>query len=258
MAIRSLLLSLAVTGFLGYCFTFGLTDSNSFIKKLPDWVSIPLFLSCGLLYLLASWWAFKGFGDHKISAVISLLFCAFGLGIYALAFTMEFGKGMAVPGQYDHDFTNLDPLEKAIVAQIAHDAGLGLENAVFSEHWTLAGSKTNNAMNRFGICVQKGHVTAIDMSNHAVPNLAPYSKLPALGDLYLRNCALSDMSGLQSEKIGRLDVSNNQITDLKTLRDCPNVQWLFAKNNRLKSTAGLTQFRDMISADFSENPMLLP
>ena len=253
MAIRSLLLSLALTGFLGYSFTFGLTDPNSFLKKIPDWISIPLFLVCGLLYVLASWWAFKGFSDHKLVALVSMGFCAFGIGIYALVFMMQMGKDKASTGQYEYDFTTLDPMEKAVVAQIAYEAGLGLQNAVFTEHWTI--TKANNAANSFGICVQKGHVTALDMSNHAVPNLAPYSKLPALGDLYLKNCNLTDMSDLRSDKLGRLDVSDNQIVDLKTLRGCPNVQWLFAQNNQLKSTDGLTQFRDIVSTDFTGNPL---
>jgi len=253
MAIRSLFLSLTLTGLLGYCFTVGLTDPNSLLKKIPEWLGISLLVGFFFLYLLATWWAVKGFSAHKITAILSMGFCVFGLGLYALAFTMEFGRGRATPGQYDHDFSTLDVTEKAVVAQIVHEAGLRLENAVFTAHWTMA--KANNTMKGFGICVQKGHVTALDMSNHAVPNLAPYSKLPALGDLYLKNCALSDMSGLRSEKLDRLDVSYNQITDLKTLRGCPNVRWLFMKNNRLTSTDGLTQFRDMVSTDFTGNPI---
>ncbi|MVM33087.1 hypothetical protein GO755_23805 [Spirosoma sp. HMF4905] len=254
MATRSLVLSLALTFYLGYSFTVGLTDPNSFLKKIPDWLSIPIFFGCFLLYLLATWWAFKGFSDHKLIALTSMGFCLLGLGIYATVFIMEMGHGKASPGQYDYDFATLDPTEKAIVAQITHDAGLGLQNAVFTEHWHVGeAAKSTNPTNSFQICVQKGHVTALNLSNHPIRNLAPFSQLPQLGDLYLRNCGLSDMSDLQSTKLGRLDVSDNQITDLKTLRGCPNVQWLFAMNNRLKSTDGLNQFRDIVSTDFRGN-----
>lgn len=256
MAIRSLLISLAVTGFLGYAFTVGLTDPNSFIKKLPDWLAIPFFLGCGLLYLLAIWWAIKGFGEHKISAIVSLGFCVFGLGIYATVLAMELGHGEATPGQYDHDFTTLDPAEKAVLLQLAQGAGLGLQDAVFTEHWTIA--KDTNALKGFEICVQKGHITAINLSDHPIQDLALLSKLPLLGDLYLRNCSLSDMSGLQSTKLDRLDVSTNQITDLKTLRGCPNVRWLVVQNNQLTSKEDLSQFKNIVSTDFRGNPIPNP
>jgi Leucine-rich repeat (LRR) protein len=259
MAIRSLLLSLALTGFLGYAFTVGLTDPNSFLKKIPDWLSIPMFLGCFPLYLLATWWAFKGFSDHKLMALSSMGFCVFGLGLYATVFLMEIGQGKPTAGQYEYDFTTLDPTEKALVAQIAHDAGLGLQNAVFTEHWHVGeATKATDTLNGFQICVQKGHVTALNLSNHPVRRLTPFSQLPQLGDLYLRNCGLSDMSGLQSIKLGRLDISDNQITDLKTLRGCPNIQWLFAMNNQLKTTDGLAQFKGIVSSDFRGNPMPMP
>jgi ABC-type multidrug transport system permease subunit len=47
MATRSLIIALLVTGFLGYSFTFGLTDPDSFLKKIPDWLSIPMLLARG-------------------------------------------------------------------------------------------------------------------------------------------------------------------------------------------------------------------
>jgi Leucine-rich repeat (LRR) protein len=250
MAIRSLLISLAVTGCLGYSFTVGLTDPNSFLKKLPDWLGIPLLLGCGLLYMLASWWAFKGFSDHKITALLSMGLCAVGIGFYALLFSLEMGKGKAAKGQYDYDFTRLTLTEKAIVAQLAHEAGLGLQHAVFTEHWHLTDST-----NGFGICVQKGHVTGLNFSNHPIANLAFFSQLPALSDLYLKNCGLSDMSNLRSGKLDRLDVSNNQLENLKTLAGCPNIRWLVAKNNRLRSTDGTDQFKELVSTDFMGNPL---
>ncbi|QDK82771.1 leucine-rich repeat domain-containing protein [Spirosoma sp. KCTC 42546] len=259
MAIRSLLLSLALTGILGYCFTVGLTDPNSLFKKIPDWAGIALFLGCGLLYLLATWWAFKGFSVHKLSALVSMGFCAVGLGIYALVFVMELGHSRARPGQYDYDFTTLSVSDKAIVAQIAHDAGLSLEDAVFTEHWTMdKAAKSSSVTNTFGICVQKGKVVALNLSNHPVRNLALLAKLPDLGDLYLRNCALSDMSDLRSTKLDRLDVSDNQIIDLNTLHGCPTIQWLTAENNQLTSTDGIDQFKQLVSSDFTGNPIPKP
>lgn len=260
MAVRSLLLSLAVTGLLGYSLTVGLTDPNSILKKIPDWLGITLFLGCGVLYLLATRWAFRGFSEHKIIALLSMGFCALGLGMYTLSFSMELGNGKATKGQYEYDFATLDPTEKAAVAQLAQEAGLGLSNAVFTEHWhlsesTAAESTAADSTSGFRICVQKGHVTALNLSNHPVQNLSLFSRLPSLGDLYLKNCGLSDLSGLQSDELDRLDVSDNQIIDLKTLSGCPNLRWLFAANNRLKSTVGLVQFRQLISTDSTGNPV---
>jgi hypothetical protein len=244
MAIRSLVIALLVTGFLGYSFTFGLTDPNSFLKKVPDWLSVPMLLACGFLYLLAAWWALKGFHEHKIAALVSLSFCIFGLAIYATVFSMEFGRGKASPGQYEYNFTRLDSTEKVLVDKIALDAGVDVKKVEFTEHWHVADSSSN-----VKICVQKGHVTALNMSNHPIKNLALLSQFPNLGDLYLRNCGLTDISGLKTKKLDRLDLSDNEITDLKTLSGCPNVRWLFVAGNPLKSTEGVENFKDLVSVD---------
>ena len=45
-----------------------------------------------ILYLLAAWWAFKDFGEHKITALLSPGFCAFGIGLYVVGFVMETGN----------------------------------------------------------------------------------------------------------------------------------------------------------------------
>ncbi|GAB3951270.1 hypothetical protein GCM10028805_31050 [Spirosoma harenae] len=253
MAIRSLLLALATTGVLGYCFTVGLTDPDSLLKKIPEWAGMVLFFGCAVLYIVAAWWAFKGFSDHKITAIISLMFCTFGLGIYATVLLMEFGP-KTTPGQYDYSFSRLDPTEKAVLAQLTHDAGLTMTDAVFTEHWNMAKAK-DSLTNGFQICVQKGHITGLMLSNHPVHQLALFSQLPQLDHLYLKNCGLSDMSELKSTEIERLDVSDNQITNLKTLLGCPNLGWLFIANNRLTSRDGLEQFKKVVSTDFSGNPM---
>lgn len=212
MAIRSLILSLIVTGYLGYALTIGLTDPDTFLKKIPDWLGIALFFGCCVLYLLAAWWAFKGFSEHKIAAIVSMGFSAFGLGIYVLVFFMERGSGKAAKCQYDYDFSRLDPTENVVLGQVAQDAGVRLEDAVFTEHWHIADSSDH-----VRICVQKRYITALNLSNHPVHNLALLSRLPDLGDLYLKNCGLTNMSGLKSPKLDWLDVSNNQITNLKTV-----------------------------------------
>jgi membrane protein DedA with SNARE-associated domain len=65
MAIRSLLLSLAVTCLLGYSLTFGLTDPHSFLKRLPDWTAIPILSAGAGADLLAVWWACREFREQK-------------------------------------------------------------------------------------------------------------------------------------------------------------------------------------------------
>ena len=206
----------------------------------------------GLAYLLAIWWACRGFRQHKLFALASLGFSALGLSVYALGIALEMTGGRASKGQYDYDFATLAPAEKALVSQIAQGTGLQLQNAVFTEHWHVAETPVGGS---FRICVQKGHVTALNFSGHPVGDLQPFSRLPSLSDLYLRRCGLSDLSDLRSTLLERLEVSDNQITDLKTLGGCPNLRWLVATNNRLQSADGLDQFRQMVSYDFVGNPL---
>lgn len=249
MVYKSLLLSITLTFFLGYALTIGITNPNSLIKKLPDWSAIPLLGCVFVLYLLAGWWAIKGFGDHKIAALLSLGFCALGIGLYAMGFVMEMGHDKASPGQYDYDFSRLDAAEKDALTQIAANAGLTLQDATFSEHWHVM----ENAAG-FRTCVQKGHVTALHFSGKKIPDLALFSRFPQLGDLYLVDCGLADMSDLHAAKVDRLDVSDNRITDLKTLSGCPNVRWLFVRNNQLHSDDGISLFPKLVSHDLSGNP----
>ncbi len=249
MAYKSLLLSFCLTAFLGYALTVGLTDPNSPLKKMPEWTAIPMLVVLFALYVLAAWWGFKGFGEHKITALLSLGFCAFGLGLYALGFVMEIGNGKATPGQFDYDFSRLDPAEQAALAQIVQNAGLQIQDATFSEYWRMAEEAAG-----FRICVQKGHVIALHFTGKPVPDLAPFSKLPQLSYLYLDNCGLNDMTALHSEKIDRLELPNNQISDLNTLSGCPNLGWLTLRNNQLSSEAGIEKFTKLVSKDLRENP----
>ena len=156
-----------------------------------------------------------------------------------------------MPGQYDYSFSRLDPVEKAALTQIVQSAGLTLQDATFSEHWHLSETAPG-----FRVCVQKGHVTALHFSDKKIADLTPFSQLPKLGDLYLIKCGLTDMSALRSEKLDRLDLSDNQISDLKTLAACPNVRWLTMKNNQLHTTEGIQFFPKLVSQDFSGNPLI--
>jgi hypothetical protein len=249
MVYKSLLLSLALTIMIGYAFTAGLTNPNSWLKKLPEWTTLPLLIGVFVLYLLAAWWGYRGLGEHRYTALFSLGLCVFGIGLYVAAFTMELGHGKARPGQYDYDFSRLDPVEKAAFMQIVLDAGLTLQDATFTEHWHLAEPAPG-----FRVCVQKGHITALRFSGKKITELGPFSQLPELGDLYLEDCGLTDMSALHAEKLDRLELANNQIADLRTLAGCPNVRWLGLRNNRLQSDAGIELFTGLVSKDLSGNP----
>jgi len=73
--------------------------------------------------------------------------------------------------------------------------------------------------------------------------------------LYLRHCQLSDLSQLRSEGLDRLDVSDNQCTDLATLKNCPNLRWLTINNNPLISKEHAHLFPNMVA--FQANIVLL-
>jgi len=121
MAYKSLLLSLALSIVLGYCFTAGLTSPNSLLKKLPDWSALLILVVGFVLYLLAGWWGLKGFREHQLTALFSLCLCAFGLGLYALAFVMEIGKNRPSRSfrQPDFGFENFGWLPERPVASVA-------------------------------------------------------------------------------------------------------------------------------------------
>ncbi|WP_460983343.1 hypothetical protein [Spirosoma fluminis] len=112
MAFRSLLVSATVTGFLAYTFTFGITEPTSFLHKLPDWFASVSIFGCAFLYMLAVWWGIKGFAEHKLAALVSLVFCLIGVGVYALGISLELGISRAAPGQYSYDLQSLDPPKK--------------------------------------------------------------------------------------------------------------------------------------------------
>lgn len=250
MAYKSLLLSMVLTVCVGYVFTFGVTNPDSFLKKLPNWTAIPILAGIFVLYLLATVWAFKGFGAHKMVALFSMGFCTLGLGVYVIGFLMKIGNGRAMPGQYDYNFSRLDPAEKAVLSQIVQNANLTLENAVFTEHWRVTEKSPG-----FRVCIQKGHITAINFSGNPITDLSLFSRLPKLGDLYLNQCGLADLTLLKSEKLDRLELADNHVSDLKTLAGCPNLRWLVLKNNQLSSTEGIELFKNLVSIDLSGNPV---
>src|SRR5262245_23757303 len=113
MAYKSLFLSIALTAFIVYAFTIFIINPNSLLKNLTDLRTLPIFIMVFLLYLLYAWWAFKGFGEHKPAALLSLGLCAFGLGLFVIGYKMEAGRGKAAPEQYDYDFSKLHETEKS-------------------------------------------------------------------------------------------------------------------------------------------------
>ncbi|MCA0233410.1 MAG: hypothetical protein LCH91_23290 [Bacteroidetes bacterium] len=242
MAIKSLLLSLALTCCLGYTFTFGITNSNSFLHKLPSWSFTPLSIGFGILYLLAFWWGIRGFTANKFASLLSMGFCLVGFGVYAFVITSQLSQGKARKGQYDADFSQLAEAEKAALSEVVFQTGLALNDAVFTEHWHLSDSS-----NSFRICVQKGHVTGLNLSGFPIKDLQPLSRLPHLTDLYLRHCQLNDLSQLRSERLDRLDISDNQCKDLETLKNCPNLRWLTINNNPLVSKEHVHLFPKMVA-----------
>ncbi|MBD2702947.1 leucine-rich repeat domain-containing protein [Spirosoma sp. BT702] len=251
MALRGFLLSLALTMILGYSLTEGLTNPNSPLKKLPEWTAIPLLGGIFILYLVAVWWTIQGFSQHKFLSIISFGFCLTGLGVYAFVFTMEMGRGKASPGQYDYDYSTLAPAEKTVLTKIAESANLSLSDATFTEHWNLDVPDRG-----FRICLQKGHVTALNLSGHPLSDVSLLSQLPYLGELFLKDCGLRNVSGLRSDKIDRLDLSNNQLTDVQSLTGVPNVRWLFLANNQITTLDGFEKFPQNIVKDLTGNPVV--
>ncbi|GAB3690931.1 hypothetical protein GCM10027592_08580 [Spirosoma flavus] len=250
MAIRGFLLSLVLTMALGYSMTEGLTNPNSPLKKLPDWTAMPLIGGVFVLYLVALWWTIQGFSQHKILSILSFGFCLMGLGVYAWGISMEMGKGKPSPGQYDYDLSTVAPAEITALTNIAKSANLSLTDATFTEHWNLDVPDRG-----FRACLQKGHVTGLNLSGHPLSDVSPLSQLPNLSDLYLKDCDLRNVSGLKNTKIDRLDLSGNKLTDVQSLTGCPNVRWLLLANNQITTLDGLEKFPQIVVKDLTGNPV---
>src|SRR6218665_1246660 len=249
MAIKSFFLSLLLTIFFGYSFTIGITTKGSFIQKVPEWGGFIILIAGGILYLLAFWWGIRGFPQHKLLSILSLLLSGFGLACYALVISMELNRGKPSPGQFDYDLTQIPAQEQAAIRSLAKQTGTPEKEIRITEYWKLQESP-------MAICIQKGHIIGVGVTDKPITDVSVLSPLPELNGLYLRGAHLKDLSDLKSPKLYRLELQNNEFTDLTSFSGIPNVEWLFVDNNHLKTLEGIEQMPKLKEKSFSGNPDL--
>jgi hypothetical protein len=249
MAIKSFFLSLALTAALCYMFTVGIFSKDSFVNKIPDSWGIPIMIGGAILYILAFWWGLRGFPQHKFLSLISLGLSGFGLAFYATVISMEMGRGKPAPGQFDYDLARVPAQEQAAVRSLAKQIGIPESDIHLTEYWKLQEFP-------MAICLQKGHVIGVSVRDKTIKDVSVLSALPQLSGLYLRGTHLKDLSDLQSPKLNRLELQNNEFTDLTSFSSIQNVEWLFMDNNRLKTLEGIKQMPKLKEKSFSGNPDL--
>jgi len=106
------------------------------------------------------------------------------------------------------------------------------------------------------ICIQKGHVIGVSVTDKTITDVSVLSALPELSGLYLKGTHLKDLSDLKSPKLGRLELQQNEFTDLTSFSGVPNLEWLFIDSNHLKTLDGIEQMPKLKQKSFSENPEL--
>lgn len=249
MAVKSFFISLVLSIFFGYCFTIGITTKDSFLNKIPDWGGFTILIAGGILYVLAFWWGLRGFPQHKFLSLLSLGMSGFGLMAYAVVIYMEFNRGKPSPGQFDYDLAKLPAQEQAAIRSLAKQTGTPENEIHATEYWKLRDFP-------MAICIQKGHVMGVGVTDKAITDVSVLSALPELNGLYLRGTHLKDLSDLKSPKLDRLELQQNEFTDLTSFSGLPNVEWLFVDNNQLKTLDGIEQMPKLKEKSFSGNPDL--
>lgn len=249
MAIKSFLLSLALTAALCYIFMVGIFEKDSFLNKTPDWLTNVIVAGGGVLYLLAFWWSFRGFPQHKFISLISLLLSGFGLAFYAIAISMELNRGQPAKGQFEYDLARVPAQEQAAIRSLARQIDLPEKEIHITEYWKLQEFQMT-------ICIQKGHITGVSVADKRISDISVLSALPELKGLYLRSTGLKDLTHLQAPKLYRLELQNNEFTDLTSFSGIPAVEWLFMENNQLKTLKGIEQMPKLKEKNFSGNPDL--
>lgn len=249
MAIKSFFLSLLLTIFFGYSFTVGLTTKGYFMQRIPDWGGFTILIAGGILYILAFWWGLRGFPQHKFLSLMSLGMSGFGLACYAVVISMELSRGKPSLGQFDYDLSKIPAQEQAAIRSLAKQIGIPENEIHVTEYWKLREFP-------MAICIQKGHVIGVSVTDKTITDVSVLSALPELSGLYLKGTHLKDLSDLKSPKLGRLELQQNEFTDLTSFSGVPNLEWLFIDNNHLKTLDGIEQMPKLKQKSFSENPEL--
>ncbi|MBA4850818.1 hypothetical protein [Emticicia sp. BO119] len=249
MAIKSFFLSLVLTLFLGYSLTVGLTTKGSFLYKIPDWGGYILLITTGILYILAFWWGIRGFLEHKFLSLISLGLSGFGIACYALFISMEIDRGKPSPRQFEYDLSEIPAQEQAAILSFAKQTRTPESEIRLTEYWKLQNFP-------LAVCIQKGHVIGVGLTDKPITDISILSSLSELNRLYLKGAHLKDLSDLQLPKLYRLELQNNEFSDLTSFSGIPNVEWLFVQNNKLRTLKGIEQMPKLKEKIFSGNPGL--
>lgn len=143
---------------------------------------------------------------------------------------------------YAQDFSCSDVNE---IPQIECEALIALYNNTNGEGWTTKTNwlVTDTPSNWYGVTVQSGHVTVVDLSSNELSGIIPL-ELENLGNLQQLILGFNKLSGSIPSCIGnlsnlnRLILADNQLTGSipSELGNLTNLTWLILAGNQLSGT----------------------
>ncbi|MBK9736983.1 MAG: hypothetical protein IPO92_19340 [Saprospiraceae bacterium] len=231
---KSLLLSLAVTGILGYIFaTLMDQNANSWLLKLPTWVAYILMVLCIIAYILTLYLGLtKIIYGQRLANLGGIVLSVFGICLFVMIILMEKGQNKAKPGQLDFAFAKGSE-DLASIQPILTQTKLTILDIKFVSFWELL-----NSNDLITVCLQKGNIIGLSIKKSQLSDIACLSKLEKLSALIINDCGLSKIENLHLPKAERLNLNNNNLNDLMGIV-APKVKWLDVENNKLCNLQGI-------------------
>lgn len=232
---KSLILSLILTGFVFYAF-MTLIDSNNqtWVSKIPVSIGYLLIIGLGIAYLTALYWGITGIMQgQRLANLGGVLLSLLGVGLFAFGFSMEMGKGKAKSGQFDTTLTTENTKDIEALKPILEQANLKPSDIKMLTYWDLLQSQS-----KLAVCMQKGRVIGLSIKNVKLQDVSCISKLSELSSLTLNSCEIKAIKNLQLPHAERLNLNNNLLENLTGI-EAPNVKWLDVENNKLGSFEGI-------------------
>ena len=233
---KSLTLSFLLTAAMCIYFMFILDPKFSGkVRTVPNWILVVVLVIIFAGYLLALYWGIAGMlKQQRIFNLLGIGFSLFGIGIYIFFFLLSSGKGKENKGQFDHELSKIEAIQRIAVDNLLAQTHTKAEDVKMVAFWNM-----HENPDEFVLCVQKGNVIALQVKNKPVTDLVIVSKLHNLNWLSLENCDLKAIAALHLPKLEHLSVGDNQLLSLDGLQNSPLVYWLNFKGNPVTDSAAL-------------------
>lgn len=174
-----------------------------------------------------------------------------------------------VPLALPDRIASLVPAERAALEQLCRDAGSAIEELQLVNLWQLELGRAPR-----GVAIDKGHVTALQLSGTPLADAARIVVFTELESLWLTRNQLmtfpatahltklrelnlrgNQLTALESiaPKLEVLDVGDNQLASLEGVQSVGTLQRLFAGKNAITSAEPLAALRALLEVDLDHN-----